>query len=728
MQHLENIKNHTLSIRNRMLLLAIMLGALFWVIDSAASVSIFNRGELVTQIFAPSPLEIWHRVLVLTFIVGFAFHANHMLNKHKRAMDALQASEEKYRQLVELSPDAIAIQHEDEIVFINPAGARLFGVEKPAQLVGRPVWDFVLPENQRLVKVRYRQMREEGKKASLIEQRFVRPDGTQVDAEVRAIPCVYNDSPAIQAIFHDITERKQAEAKLVKLQKAVEASGEVIFLTDREGIITHINPAFTRLYGHDVEEVVGQTTPRILKSGMMTMRDYELFWEALLNKQVVKAELVNRCKDGKLVTIEASANPILDDRENIIGFLAIQRDITERKRIEEELRQRNKELAALNVVATTMSQSLNLNQILNDALDEVLWLDVLGDTSKGVIFLKDEQTGMLSLAANRGAPDTLPCLERPPQVGECLCGLVVQQGEAIISDSRDKRHSTRWPAMPDHKDICLPLKVRDKIFGAMNLQVPMTQEVSTDNIELLTAVADQISIAIENARLFEAVNQQGQRLRAIGIRLIQVEESERRRLARELHDQVGQNLAALGINLNIIRSLLPEDVSGNMGSRLKDSLSLVDQTAERIRDVMADLRPSMLDDYGLVPALRWYGAQLGSRTGLFVTVQDEGKIPDLDQEVENTLFRIAQEALTNAAKHAQASNVMVTLSATNKTVCLVIADDGIGFDPTNIAGVNGIRSWGLLIMAERAEALNGRCWIESDPDRGGTRVIAEVES
>ncbi|MBE9508228.1 MAG: ATP-binding protein, partial [Chloroflexi bacterium] len=142
--------------------------------------------------------------------------------------------------------------------------------------------------------------------------------------------------------------------------------------------------------------------------------------------------------------------------------------------------------------------------------------------------------------------------------------------------------------------------------------------------------------------------------------------------------------------------------------------------------VMADLRPPVLDDYGLVAALRWYGAQLASRTSIAVTVQGHELIPRLALPVENALFRIAQEALTNVTKHAQATKATVAVEVDDETVRLIIADDGIGFDPASVTGPDGRRGWGLLTMAERAEAVGSRFRIESRPGQG-TRVIVEVE-
>ena len=172
-----------------------------------------------------------------------------------------------------------------------------------------------------------------------------------------------------------ITERKRAEEELRKLRTAVVASGEVIFMADRDGLFTFVNPEFTRLYGYTAAEVVGKATPRILKSGVMKPEDYGIFWQNLLNKQVVKAELINKTKDGRLVTVGVSVNPILDDDGNTTGFLAIQRDITERKRSEEALRESEERFTAFMdnspIVAWLKDPATWTYRYINHAFEEV---------------------------------------------------------------------------------------------------------------------------------------------------------------------------------------------------------------------------------------------------------------------------------------------------------------------------------------------------------------------
>ncbi len=232
---------------------------------------------------------------------------------------------------------------------------------------------------------------------------------------------------------------------------------------------------------------------------------------------------------------------------------------------------------------------------------------------------------------------------------------------------------------------------------------------------------------INNRKLAEeALLKSSERLRALSVRLAEIEEAERKKLARELHDMVGQNLTALGINLNIMRSQIPGEAADLIAPRLQDSLMLVEQTALCIRDVMADLRPDVLDDYGLLATLRWYGERFSDRTGLTVAVQGDVLKSRLPLTSEVALFRIVQEALTNVAKHAQACKVMVELEELENSVHLTIADDGRGFDFLSLRRTGEHVGWGLITMEERAVGAGGCLSIESGPGKG-TRITIEVK-
>lgn len=219
----------------------------------------------------------------------------------------------------------------------------------------------------------------------------------------------------------------------------------------------------------------------------------------------------------------------------------------------------------------------------------------------------------------------------------------------------------------------------------------------------------------------ETVRRQHEELRALSARLADAEEQERRRIARELHDQVGQNLTALGISLNILRAQLPPSP---LHARIDDSLKLLEDTTARVRELMIELRPPLLDDYGLAAAVEWYAREFGGRANLVVEVTAPRGRRRQDPVKEITLFRILQEALTNVAKHASASRVQVRLEDEGPLVRMTVRDDGGGFEP-GIQGAAGRPTWGLLNMAERARMIGGTCRVESAPGEG-TRVVAEV--
>jgi two-component system sensor histidine kinase UhpB len=224
--------------------------------------------------------------------------------------------------------------------------------------------------------------------------------------------------------------------------------------------------------------------------------------------------------------------------------------------------------------------------------------------------------------------------------------------------------------------------------------------------------------------MLAADTRRGLQVRALSLRLVNAAESERHGLTRELHDRVGQSLTALNFTLNRLAGELPEDAPSRTRECLRESLQLVEATAESIQDVMVDLRPPLLDDHGLLAALRWYADLFARRTGIAVTVS--GAEPDrrLRREVEMTLYRIAQEALTNVAKHARTRRATIDLELQHGHLTLTVADEGAGLPPPASAFDLDPR-WGIVSMRERAQAVGGALRIESFPG-AGTRVIAEV--
>ena len=252
--------------------------------------------------------------------------------------EALRESEDRYRKLVEFSPDAIAVHVDGRFVFVNHAGMIMIGAHEMSELIGKPILDIVHPDYKDLVIARAFQSPEKRAEQPFADEKFVRFDGSTFDVEVATTPITYGGKAATLVVARDLEDRHREQGELSRLREAVETSGEIVFTTNTEGTITFVNPEFARIYGYEPAEVVGKVTPRILKGGLMRQPSYEEFWKALLQKHVVRGEMTNRTKDGRLITVEGSASPIVDKTGSVMGYLAIQRDVSDRKRVEEALR------------------------------------------------------------------------------------------------------------------------------------------------------------------------------------------------------------------------------------------------------------------------------------------------------------------------------------------------------------------------------------------------------
>ena len=229
----------------------------------------------------------------------------------------------------------------------------------------------------------------------------------------------------------------------------------------------------------------------------------------------------------------------------------------------------------------------------------------------------------------------------------------------------------------------------------------------------------------ERKQAEEKLKNQSRRLRLLSARLSEVEEDERKRIARELHDQVGQNLTAIGINMTILESMIPSGSADEIRNRCRDSMVLLDKTSEFIRDLMSDIRSPVMDDFGLMAAIKYYGERFALRTGIAFDFHGSDIVPRPSKSVESTVFRIVQEALNNVGKHARAARVDITGEIHENTLRITIVDDGVGFDAKRTDRGDRRYGWGLMTMDERANLTGGNCSITSQPGRG-VEVVVEV--
>jgi signal transduction histidine kinase len=271
--------------------------------------------------------------------------------------------------------------------------------------------------------------------------------------------------------------------------------------------------------------------------------------------------------------------------------------------------------------------------------------------------------------------------------------------------------------------LYLPLLVRDRIVGVLEAYGP--EALGEEGSETLISLANQAASALENARLYAELAEREKQLRRLVGKLIMAQEEERRRVAYDVHDGLAQTAAAAHQHLQAFaRYNPPGSASGQQ--ELDEALELVRDVVGEAREVIHHLRPTVLDDFGLAAAVRLQVQRLRSE-GLEVGLEEALGDERLPPEVETTLFRVAQEALTNVRKHARSSRVRVALDRSGRAVRLMVRDDGRGFKPDEAPKSNGpSERVGLSGMRERLSLLGGRFELQSEPG-SGTTVTAEVE-
>jgi len=457
--------------------------------------------------------------------------------------------------------------------------------------------------------------------------------------------------------------------------------------------------------------------------------------------------LMDRLVIGRLVkflpVIDSLTDGNLDARigaegDDEIGELARAFDhmadgLKEKARLEQDLRaqaqrleDQTARLSALNAIASTVSQSLNLSEILDSALDKALELTHL---KAGWVLLRDEQTETSELVAVRGLPEHVVRDHVACAWNQCVCADIIDSGQPRILHEIESRcpMSEYFCQKSLSFRVCNPLTSKDRVLGVMSLAGSHSRNVQAlveDAPDLLTAIGRQIGIAVENARLYEELRQEERIRRWLLERIMTVQEKERRRISLELHDQTGQPLTSLIMHLGALAEARSLDEVKAQLHYLRDTAA---QVLQEVHDLALELRPTILDDLGLLAALRHLRKESETRFRLSVDLQvlglDDRRLPSA---IETSLYRIVQEALTNVARHAKAQSVSVLLESREDTIALIVEDDGRGFDVSQVMDSRLNRDrLGLYGMRERVSLLGGTLTIESTP-QVGTAIYVEI--
>ncbi len=513
----------------------------------------------------------------------------------------------------------------------------------------------------------------------------------------------------------DITERKQAEDSLRQSEKrfsqVFRASPIPISITALEdGRYVEVNDAWLRLFGYTREQVIGESS-----LGLNVWVDPDQRSKMIARLQATGSvrnfEHLVRCQSGEIRDVLVSAEVI--ELNNARYNLSLVFDITERKRAQQELErrvaERTHELATLNAVAAVSNRSLDLEEIFGDTLDKIL--QVMGMEFGAAYRIEsspEDSSGRphLNLMVYRGFSEELARrvsdLPYRRNVFENVLEVaaagtpIVWAVDATPSEIGLKQVLEQAGIQ---RVISVPLTAKGKLVGVINLATRDPRTLAAEEVALLAAIGQQIGIAVENARLYDQAEQSA----AL---------AERTRLARELHDSVTQSLYSVTMYAEAAQLLLTAGNHLTAAEHLRELRATAQEALGEMRLLIYDLRPLALEKRGLAEALQERLETVEARGGITPELRAEGA-ERLSLAVQQELYHIAREALNNVIKHAQAHRVRVQLVVSERSACLEIDDDGVGFDPISRRG-----GLGLAGMKERVQRIGGTLEIASSVGKG----------
>lgn len=649
-------------------------------------------------------------------LTALADAINDTLSVLERVQGELRESEEKYRVLFDSGSDLVLVCEVSgesvpgKLIEANKVAQQRLGYDREEFMEMSPM-DILAPKSGRDLPALLSRCSSE--KVVLFEVEVIAGDGTGFSAEVSAHRFEFDRRPAMLLIMRDITHRRQTEEALKaserRFQDVARTTGDWIWETDAEGRYTYANAVVEQVLGYSPDEVLGRfyydffsaVSREELKTRVqMFFRGKDLF---------VNFVSSSIHKDGREVLLETTGLPLIGSEGHLLGYRGVHRDVTSELKV-------NRSLDAIYTLGQGLVLSRDEQQVAATTVNAVRLLlrcHLCG------LWLVDEGKGEIVNQACLFRGKAVDADSLPLDGEKSVIGAAVDLGEPVyVPDvQRDARFVDA--GLGTRSEICVPLKVEDRVIGALNVESEQVSAFGQSERQLLSALAGQAALAIENAQLYAEMRAGRDRLRALSRRLNEVREAERRHIARELHDEIGQLLTGLKLVLQMKPGSREDEDEG----AVEEALGLVDELLGRVRGLTLSLRATMLDDLGLLASLRWHFEHYTTQTGVRVAFKHVG-LGDrfLDTEIETAVYRIVQESLTNVARHAGVDEVTVRLWADQKVLGVQIADRGPGFDVESTLARSA--SSGLVGMLERVELLDGDLLIESEPGNG-TVVTAE---
>jgi PAS domain S-box-containing protein len=655
------------------------------------------------------------------------FVADQVRRHNFQALEQIYLKEESFVEILNRIPDGLfTTDREWRITYFNPAAEKITGFSSydAVGMYCKDVFKNTICESDCALKRAVADGKDIQNREYVIR-----------DIDGRAIPIMCSTSVFRDAegrisggieIFKDITELKRLHEEIARREKKYrrifEGSHDMIYTTNLRGTILDVNKAGVDMLGYaSREEMLWVGSARRL---YRRPRDRDRFLKLMNKEGYVKDFGVDfKKKDKSPIHVLISSRRYEDPETGEVQFEGIIKDITQRKLAEETLKQRNRELSILNAIAVALNLTMDLDHILKVTLGHVLKVLRL---RRGALFLIDTESKKTVLRVTHG----LPPLEQPESEGVFFKDPVLKRD--LIERNVEFPATPSFPPFrvtylpPEGKSVpwltSFLITSKGRGAGFLGLDIPSPRELSPHELHLMGSVCNFLGGAIENTQLVETIRQHRQVLRRLTERLFQSQEEERRRIARELHDEAGQALTAVKLCLDRLEKVVPSE-NVVLGAGIEEMRNMLTRTSSEIRSLSYRLHPTLLSDLGLEPALDLYVKEVARHARLDIGFRMVGFDRRLDPDTETVLYRFSQEALTNTLKHSAAGRFRLSIIKSYPKIIFLAEDDGKGFDGQ--IGGNATGSLGLLGMRERATLLGGTFMLKSRPGEG-TRIRIEI--
>jgi PAS domain S-box-containing protein len=659
---------------------------------------------------------------------GWDYFLSDQLHKYNtKALERIYQKEESFVEILNRIPDGLfTTDYEWRITYFNPAAEKITGFSA-YDAVGMYCKD-VFKNSVCEADCALKRAIAEGR--NIHNREYVINDIEGKDVPIICSTSVFRDPAGRIAggleIFKDITELKRLQEEIAKREKKFrrifEGSHDMIYTSNLHGNILDVNQAGVDMLGyHSMDDLLQIGSA---KGFYRNDQDRKKFIELMNREGFVKDHEVEfKRQDGTPIHVLISSRRYENTNTGDVEYEGIIKDITRRKQTEEEVWERNRELSILNSLAVSLNDVSDLEQLLKFTLENVLNALRL---KNGAIFLVDPEEKKARLQAKSGLPTPASGYKEEIIFKDALLKKHLIEEESYLAPKPTFPSFQVCYRLRSGKPVpwlsCFLITFKGKAVGFFGLNIPSSRVLNRHEIHLLGSLGNFLGGAIENTKLMETVRQHRRELRRLTEKLFQSQEEERRRIARELHDEAGQSLTAVKLSLD----RLEENHSSNDGHLKKDVdeiRKMIKRTSSEIRRLSYHLHPTLLVDLGLEPALDLYFKEMEIRSSLDIEFNMVGFNHRLDPDMETVFYRFSQETLNNALKHSGAEVFQLSIIRSYPRIIFLAEDDGIGFD-TQIVGKDK-RSLGLIGMRERASLLGGTFQLRSIPGTG-TRIRIEI--